>query len=506
MFGFKKKSADQVAARSKGVDQAIADPKGVDFGLGDYGQNLTRAYGFLLRSTKVLNYVIIAWAVAAGIAEGGLLSTHLVEMFKTNTPPWSTIAIWFGPIIGILAYAIRAYAVAILIGIAAACAGGFLGFLFGLPKPSSQPGSQTPINNTSRWQASTNLNEIADWLTKIIVGVGLVEIKTITNRAETFSKYVGDQLFNGLVGAGLILPAIMLAGLILGFVSAYLFTQLFLAGLLKNSWDNLNANSVAEIASIPPTNSVIAPNLLAKDQGGPVPNSTGAPAAVSAQPTVSQKAAAESIKNVPLDAVTDPPMVRLWARAQAVLSQYPQAIAGYAKLLQTVRTPDVLAEAARVYGASNMADKARNLMLEAAEKRDGAGTDTKISITFDAANLRLYDDPPSGFQKALELLDDNTVNIDQSGRLYVLRACANGQNYQFNQGKMLPDLLEKIRKLVIADLKASLIKNRKLLEWVRYLIDPAQKSNRTSGAVKDDDLDFLTDAEVADILAVAEQE
>jgi hypothetical protein len=68
--------------------------------------------------------------------------------------------------------------------------GGALGFIFGIPKvlqqgPQKQPDeSKTVASNSNqaanyRQEVNTNLTEISDWLTKMIVGVGLVNLKEI---------------------------------------------------------------------------------------------------------------------------------------------------------------------------------------------------------------------------------------------------------------------------------------------------------------------------------------
>lgn len=83
--------------------------------------------------------------------------------------------------IAILIYAIQlpsgarwgAYATADLIASASFLAGGLVGFLFGIPR--AVQGSTAPSGAT-QYQANTNLEQVSDWLTKIIVGVGLVQI------------------------------------------------------------------------------------------------------------------------------------------------------------------------------------------------------------------------------------------------------------------------------------------------------------------------------------------
>jgi hypothetical protein len=84
-------------------------------------------------------------------------------------------------------------------------------------------------------QASTNLTQVSDWLTKIIVGVGLVEATTIYEKLSTLSLNLGGMLFDGMFGAPLVVPSLMISGAILGFLYAYLFTQLFLATLMAVS-------------------------------------------------------------------------------------------------------------------------------------------------------------------------------------------------------------------------------------------------------------------------------
>jgi hypothetical protein len=59
-----------------------------------------------------------------------------------------------------------------------------LGFLFGL-RPTSAPQS-----SSTRPHPYTNLEEIADWLTKIILGAGLIELKNLQNPIKDFAAFV----------------------------------------------------------------------------------------------------------------------------------------------------------------------------------------------------------------------------------------------------------------------------------------------------------------------------
>jgi hypothetical protein len=68
--------------------------------------------------------------------------------------------------------------------------GGPKAFLFGIPRTLQQEGANAPIDAntpsasggpTSRieYRVNTNLEQISDWLTKILVGVGLTQIAAI---------------------------------------------------------------------------------------------------------------------------------------------------------------------------------------------------------------------------------------------------------------------------------------------------------------------------------------
>ena len=65
------------------------------------------------------------------------------------------------------------FALATLIGACAFALGALLGFLFGIPQYFA--GADTPSERSrATYQPNTNLTQVSDWLTKIIIGVGLV--------------------------------------------------------------------------------------------------------------------------------------------------------------------------------------------------------------------------------------------------------------------------------------------------------------------------------------------
>lgn len=130
--------------------------------------------------------------------------------------------------------------VAILWALGCTAVGHLIGFIFGIPRividPSPKPtsGSTTkaepsvgPREIKSPYQVNTNLQDISDWLTKIIVGLGLVELRQVDDhmlRAATFvGQSLGSQEAPGVAGA------IIVYFSTLGFLGGYLTTRLFLS-------------------------------------------------------------------------------------------------------------------------------------------------------------------------------------------------------------------------------------------------------------------------------------
>ena len=113
--------------------------------------------------------------------------------------------------------------------------GSLTGFLFGIPRVLQKPArvgtSQSePATSTSQTPPSyeliinTNLDDVSDWLTKIIVGVGLVEIRKIPDLIYRLSKFIAGNNPDAPVP---FVIAIILYFSVLGFMSGYLTTRMF---------------------------------------------------------------------------------------------------------------------------------------------------------------------------------------------------------------------------------------------------------------------------------------
>ena len=100
-----------------------------------------------------------------------------------------------------LSSALRVAASALMFAIAAFAAGGLLGLLFGVPRtldrntpPTERPEEPRFLSGVG---ANTNLEQISDWLTKIIVGVTLTQLGTIREGAARLFNSMAPSLGGG---------------------------------------------------------------------------------------------------------------------------------------------------------------------------------------------------------------------------------------------------------------------------------------------------------------------
>jgi hypothetical protein len=164
----------------------------------------------------------------------------------------------------------------LMLSLAALIVGVLIGFLFGVPRavaapesdpgsggqagtrhgadqlanqptspPSSPPGTDNaaaggpvPVPpNPLGFQANTNLTQISDWLTKTIVGVGLVESREGLKWFENTAVNLGNGLMIGSTSGPVVAGSIMVFFSVSGFLCGYNLTQLFLARRLAGLED-----------------------------------------------------------------------------------------------------------------------------------------------------------------------------------------------------------------------------------------------------------------------------
>ena len=128
----------------------------------------------------------------------------------------------------------------LMTAVAAASVGGLLGFLFGIPRTlqAGEPhdaGDPRHENGTAAaYLPNTNLEQISDWLTKILVGVGLTQITAISAWFATVSSVAAAGL--GGSDAGRVVASTMIVFFaVCGFLFGFLWTRLHLPRALHDA-------------------------------------------------------------------------------------------------------------------------------------------------------------------------------------------------------------------------------------------------------------------------------
>ena len=127
-------------------------------------------------------------------------------------------------------------AAALLLAGACLLVGALIGFLFGIPRALQQEDAREDGSaaGTSSYRANTNLEQISDWLTKILVGVGLTQLAEIPAALTKAGEHLGGA-FTGSAAAAEVASVAIVYFLTSGFLFSYLWTRLFLLGLLTRA-------------------------------------------------------------------------------------------------------------------------------------------------------------------------------------------------------------------------------------------------------------------------------
>jgi len=118
------------------------------------------------------------------------------------------------------------FALLFMVGCAAWMAGAAIGFLFGVPRFKSDTASPGPLamtaaeQNVANFTPNTNLEQISDWLTKIIVGATLVQLAPIATNFNQLCILIGSRtkLDGADIFVGGLLIFLFFAGLLWGYL------------------------------------------------------------------------------------------------------------------------------------------------------------------------------------------------------------------------------------------------------------------------------------------------
>ncbi len=216
-----------------------------------------------LLALELLALILVALFISrAGIP--GLRRPRLPIGDAQGSALANAVAVLYGllAILAVLLLALLAFAIApgtaglAAIGTGLAVTGGalafgaLLGLLFGIPRSaqSSDPAATGAAAAGPRYRPNTNLEEISDWLTKIIVGVSLTQLGEIRTQLFAVVKAVAGG-FGGSTAAQAFAAGLLATALIAGFLASYLITRLYLRRALDEADSEVVKRIVEQAAS-----------------------------------------------------------------------------------------------------------------------------------------------------------------------------------------------------------------------------------------------------------------
>ena len=216
---------------------------------------------------------------------GKASKTSTAAARKRDVLPYILLFILLAGLLAVLAGAVLPpyyHAVPALLWSLGFCVSGMLlGFLFGIPRslPSGtvnvappderangkgQPPDEPPAANAETaagtpsntlflgtptpMEINSNLVEVSDWLTKIIVGVGLIELKSLPGSARSMTAFIAPSLATNTPTAMAVVGGIMLFFSVHGFLIGYLLTRIYLSIMIKRA-DSLVKNESVRLES-----------------------------------------------------------------------------------------------------------------------------------------------------------------------------------------------------------------------------------------------------------------
>ena len=162
------------------------------------------------------------------------------QMLGNSYSAWWQYVIFAGILFGLATTGVYAWAsgnpmhflgASLTVNAGAFALAGIAGFLFGIPLVNQAEASHGGAGQTDRagtaYRVNTALEQISDWLTKIIVGLGLVELRQIGPYFLKVSTLLTTAYLPLAVSSSLVGASVAYFGTV-GFVSGYLWSRIYL--------------------------------------------------------------------------------------------------------------------------------------------------------------------------------------------------------------------------------------------------------------------------------------
>lgn len=365
----------------------------------------------------------------------------------------------------------RVFALSLIFGGACTVSGWLLGLLFGVPRTLARPSPPSPAPDPGgaagrtapgggsggpSSRVNTNLEDVSDWLTKTLVGVGLTQLLTAPAFLWSAAGKLDAMGFGWTPYGRLLALALFFYFTPGGFWLGYVGTRTILTKLF-DTIDGLTHEKIEESGK--------ADNLKLDPSANVVPASDG----------LAQ--ADHALLSTPLQALSTPKEIAAWGAAQArsgnltaaktALEEAHKADSGDAGIRQQLAT---------VYTALRQHADADRLTPENA--------DTEIAI-YNA----LYE--KDGYQKAIDIGERliKKPGADRNATLHVWLACAYGQKYKaVKQLNGADPALAELKSLVLREIDAAIAAAPSSRELLRATWKPApgEMDNDLTGFAPDD--------------------
>lgn len=339
-----------------------------------------------------------------------------------------------------------------------------VGFLFVVPKYADRTESATSA--TGRQSSvgvfllpNTNLAKISDWLTTAITAITLSQLAKIPAYVSQFGTYLQASLplpagsaYGGALAVGLAayFPA-------LGFISGCIVTMLYIAPAIRDKGDVYSPGVRSALRATAPT----TPEELADSS----PSSPQASAT---------REIARDVTKMQLSQLTTADDKAAWARAQATLGHWTDAVQGYKEALVLKPEDPLLLQnyASALYNAEAPPALVAEQYLKALPlvQSDPA---SRARVLANLALTYLY--IPGKYEQSLDCINQviNDPVIPKDGRYYYYRACANGQKWAAMSKSAPPAELQEVAAAIMSDTKTALAMRPALKDLFRMVADPS---------------------------------
>ncbi|MEE7459686.1 hypothetical protein MPAR168_22710 [Methylorubrum populi] len=319
--------------------------------------------------------------------------------------------------------------------VASCLAGALAGFLFGIPRllaqgdpagasPASEPGSAGSRTQVRPLVGNSNLEEISDWITKILVGLGLVHASEAVSTVRGLAAYVATSGLRGSPASDLLVMGVGLSGLLIGFLYFYLQTRTRITLMFFATEDAQDAIVVPKADIDAANEAPIVDEEFRRAAMAALSARIGLPAA-----TAPSLPADATLLGVNFDRLRTSEEFAAWGAAQARARNFEAAETALERANALDPTSSlVLRRLAEVRALRGDIRRAVENLREAADK---APHDWRIRRRelFHA----LYLPMPDGFTRALRLADGLAQHPEGAldPMVHVWRACAYGQRHRW---------------------------------------------------------------------------